>query len=424
MREKLRIEAVDLGFFEEKRPESLPAVPGAFPEETESGMKILRRLEPGPVSGERIAKIVSNPWYVRESDLILDLADDLTRDDSIFAVGVTDEEGRVKGMVVRRDLFNLLGRPFGRDVLRKQTVSSVISPAKVFRRDENIFSVGEIIDRETQEQGIKYFLLTDERERYAGMFSTKDMLIYLSNITKQDLLLARRIQTRIVKEFERIREKRFDFVGASLMAKGVGGDFYAVKCIGDSRWLLSVCDVSGKGMAASLISSVLSGVINSYDFRRGLPGFLKTLNGFLTRTFELEKYSTGLFVELQAATGEVRIFDMGHSHLFLYRRNSLVQVKGPASNLPLGLTEDFSPAGYRFRLQSGDVLFLVSDGLLEQTDRTGKEYSPERMRRILTRNPAADLDSIKVLILEDFHSFRGPVSQHDDVTLLMLRYKD
>ena len=71
------------------------------------------------------------------------------------------------------------------------------------------------------------------------------------------------------------------------MAKGVGGDFYMLKEVRNRVWFGGLCDVSGKGMAASLLTSVLSGFINNYDYRKRLVNFAEDLNGHLYSNSEV-----------------------------------------------------------------------------------------------------------------------------------------
>ena len=106
----------------------------------------------------------------------------------------------------------------------------------------------------------------------AASSPTKDMLVFLAEITRRDIALSRKIQTRIVKEEDELNETNFSLSASSIMAKGIGGDFYSYKKISDSQYLIALCDVSGKGMAASLLSSLLSGFLNTYPIGNDLEG--------------------------------------------------------------------------------------------------------------------------------------------------------
>jgi sigma-B regulation protein RsbU (phosphoserine phosphatase) len=99
--------------------------------------------------------------------------------------------------------------------------------------------------------------------------------------------------------------------------KGVGGDFIYHRTLAKDRQFVALCDVSGKGVAASMVTTLLWGIMETYDFTRGLKAFLRDLNQAVIKAFHLEKYLTGLFLVYNPKTQQVKIADMGHSLAFL-----------------------------------------------------------------------------------------------------------
>lgn len=386
------------------------------------GKKVIKVIPRVPQASERIYSLSSSLCYVDESVPVLSLAEDLG-DDTIPAVGVVDASGRVKGIVERTEFFNLLSRPFGRDVMQKQIVKDVTVAVKIFHWEENIFIVSSELQNEIGINENRYFLLTTDDRRFAGIFSSRDMLLYLSNMTMKDLHLARRIQTRIVKEYFRYSNTLFDVVGSSIMARGVGGDFYGVREYAPGQWVILLCDVSGKGMAASLITTMLSGMMTTYDFFRGLGPFITGLNSTLVESFEFERFITGVFLLFDGNTGTITGCDMGHSYKYLFRSPTMRDFRDTASNYPVGITENLpEPETFSITLEEGDILFLLTDGILEQEGPDGKEYPFSRISAILKRYGQGKLETIKIKLLEDFHRYRQNRPLHDDTTFLILRY--
>ncbi|MGC9312979.1 MAG: SpoIIE family protein phosphatase, partial [Sediminispirochaetaceae bacterium] len=164
---------------------------------------------------------------------------------NITAVGVVDNGLYGKGTIVRKELASLLSKPFGREVLRKRPVRKVVTPAKSFLNTQHIFIVSDELDEEVKSVEEHNFLLVDKTGRFSGIFSTQDLLIYLSNLTQNDITLAHSLQTRMVKERLAVLTADLEIVGSSHTAKGVGGDFYSAKKISNTKWVLSLCDVSG-----------------------------------------------------------------------------------------------------------------------------------------------------------------------------------
>jgi sigma-B regulation protein RsbU (phosphoserine phosphatase) len=389
----------------------------------DSGRKVLRWTSRASDRSDSISELVSSRWYVNSEASILDLADDLNADQSVEAVTVTDPDNRVMGIVVRRDLFDMLGRRFGREVLRRERVGDAAKGVRIFYYDTSVFRVSDEIADELQERTVDYFALKTENGEPAGLFSTTDMLIHLSNITRRDFALARTIQSRVVRDYDRLDTDHFELVGASSMAQGVGGDFYAERKYDDNKWLISVCDVSGKGMSSSLLTCAIWGMVNTYEARRGVGRLVTSLNDFFLRTFEHEKFVTGVFFDFDQESGRIALCDCGHGYVFLLRDKKLRHIKNDQEVPPIGVTDELRPRLARLVLEPDDVLVILTDGIIEQENPRGHTYPLRRIEGILADPELPSLKSAKVRILEDFHRFKENAPVHDDITFVMLRYK-
>jgi sigma-B regulation protein RsbU (phosphoserine phosphatase) len=313
-------------------------------------------------------------------------------------------------------------RPYARDVFKNRRIREVMEEPRIFDSKTNLFSVAEEINTEMKKPGISFFVLTNEDEEFNGIFSTQDMLVYLSEMTQNDIALARKLQARIVREREFVVGNTFEFTASSQTAKGVGGDFYDIRRYGDDRWAAAFCDVSGKGIAASIVTSVIWGIMSTYDFRRGLTNFVKELNDYIVRTFESERFITGIFLSYNEVSQELEICDMGHSHLYLFRKGRFVKIKNSQNNLPIGVVPDFTPRSNVIKPREQDLLFLLTDGLTEQENEDGEPYSIDRVASILREHHGVPVETTCDRLLTDFHSFRGHHALGDDVTFALLRF--
>lgn len=393
-------------------------------ERKKQDIDVLKVYSPGKVHSACAVRIASSFHYVTSDTKIKHLADALTRREDILAVGVVDTKGQVLGLIERGELFNMLGRPFGRDILNKRDVIEVTRETKIYKFSKNIFSIAEELDHELAQTAVEYFLLQQKDGTFSGIFSTKDLLIYLSNITKQDISLARTLQNRLIKESSRDLSQVLQSATYSKMAKGVGGDFYYINEYAPGRWICSLCDVSGKGVAAALITSMLWGMISIADLTRGLKSFVKQLNNHIVKTFQLEKYLTGVFLDINTKTGEMVVCDMGHSFLFLFRNHKLTKLKTTAENMPVGIIPDLTPKVYRVKLKHDDIIMLLTDGIIEQENSAGEEFAFSRVADSIRANDEKDIEVIKDNILSDFTAFREGVPLHDDITYVLLKYQD
>lgn len=385
--------------------------------------QVLRRVDPPKSHEQAISKLASDLYCVHEDDMIDALADNLRQHPEVQAAGVVDEERRVTGIIVREEFFNVMVRPYALDVFKHRPVREIMAEAKIVSSDASLFQVAEELTRTMKEPGISYFVLADSDSRFQGVFSTQDMLVYLSDMTQRDIALARDMQARIVREREFVTGNSFELSAAAYTAKGVGGDFYDVREYADGRWLFAFCDVSGKGIAASIITAVISGMIGVFDFEsNGVIPFVKQLNDYIAQTFEAEKYVTGIFLDYDERDGSLRICDMGHSHLFLYRKGRFVRLRNSHRNLPVGVLSETDPEYDEIHPRREDMLFLLTDGLIEQTDPDGRLYSLDRIAEVLRANDGDPVETLADRLLGDFNSFRGRHHLSDDVSFAMMRF--
>ena len=382
----------------------------------------LMKNERKTIHGEVVAKLVSSLYYVHQDTAVETLSLEWSPMKDVYAVGVVDDLKNLQGIVVRRDLFDTLGKPYGRDVMKHKTVSRVTQMQAALHSDRNIYTVADELKEVMKEPKIHYFPVVNTEGDFYGIFSTRDLLVYLSSITQKDIDLARTLQMSIVKEEHIITEDRFEIVGASKMAKGVGGDFYTIVQSDKDRWMISLCDVSGKGVAASLITTSMGGMFSLYDFKKGVGPFIQRLSAYIFNTFDSQKFVTGVFIDLHANTGEMTIYDMGHSLIYVYRDDMLFRLKTSDENTPMGIMPEMKVSFNKYKLQEGDMFLLVTDGITEQINRAGEEYGDRRIGEILRRMRGEKLKAIKDAVFQEVKRFREPQPQYDDMTMVLLTY--
>ncbi len=371
--------------------------------------------------GEVVGRLAHSRLFVRQDQDIDAVASAINKAPALYAIGVVDESGTPVGIVLRRELFEVLGRPYGRELFKKKPVSTVMKASPVFRDDLNILSVAETLKEEVRGIDDTYYLLVDATGAFSGVFSTKNILVYLSDTTARDIALARRLQSAIVHESYSLNDPRCSLLCFSKMAKEVGGDFYLVKRLPSDRLLLCMCDVSGKGIAASLVTAVLGGIFDTYTGTKRLDSFLEGVNRYMFETFRLEYFVTGIFVELDLATGSAIVCDMGHSYVLAMEGTTLFHLGRKGANPPLGVVPDLLPrlSGYRF--PAGGRALLFTDGVVEQTNREGQEYSERRLWQLMKSTASRPPTALRDALSADFEAFRGQEPQGDDVTFMILQ---
>jgi sigma-B regulation protein RsbU (phosphoserine phosphatase) len=232
---------------------------------------------------------------------------------------------------------------------------------------------------------------------------------------QQELTIAASIQQRLMTVT--IPELSFATLSAkNLPCRDIGGDFYDV--VNDDQGLtVVVTDVSGKGISAAILASILQGLIYSQVIAQmPLEDIVTSANRFLCQRVHGEKYATALILRL-TPDGDLKYVNCGHVAPVLVRKRRAERMQ--ATNLPVGLLDDACYESGNYKLEEGDRVILVTDGVTEAEDCTGEFFGDERLEEAATLMDDACFEHIFAAIRQ----FCGNVPLNDDCTLLELTYR-
>jgi phosphoserine phosphatase RsbU/P len=382
---------------------------------------IVLMAEASKAQGACVARIIESPAFVDGRASAKDLASALRGEPQLRVLGVI-EDGAFSGVLDRDAFFTALGRPYGWDILSKETAASFAAPVRTFREHENVFSVAAAI-KEDIEGGIEeYYGVLSDGGAFRGVFSVRAMLLYLAQLSQKDIEMAGTLQERLVSPRHTTEDERYNFRAYSRAAKGMGGDFYFHKRIGRQRFFVAVGDVSGKGAAASIVTSLLWGMFRMFDFRRGMKALLSEINEAIVQTFHLERHLTGIFMVWDFEAMNASIADMGHGMCFLIRDGRLRRLDFPAANFPLGIEPSLEPSVFRLPIKKGDIFCAYTDGLVEQRNPDGTELGVDTLAELVlveNSSPTEILDTISRIL----DRFRVHMPQTDDATWIQIEVK-
>jgi serine phosphatase RsbU (regulator of sigma subunit) len=199
----------------------------------------------------------------------------------------------------------------------------------------------------------------------------------------------------------------------------VGGDFYDF-VLADESLTTILADVSGKGVAAALLGSLLQGALHSQLQTAADPGpVVEGVNRYLCERTEEERFVT-LCLALLGAGGDGVFLSAGHIPSYIYRAESGA-VEELCSDAPiLGVFEESIYRARPLRLEEGDLLCLLSDGLTEAEDIDGNLFGEERLVALLRRTAAEGAASVKTRIMDALEEFVVGREQTDDVTFVLI----
>ena len=236
----------------------------------------------------------------------------------------------------------------------------------------------------------------------------------------QELEIAKRVQARLFPQ-KAPSLKTLDYAGMCIQARQVGGDYYDFLDLGRQRLGLVVGDISGKGIAASLLRANLQANLRSQSALAldQLQRLLRSVNQLFYENTSDSAYATLIFAEYDDNAQRLRYANCGHlSALLLRRDNTLEQLESTCT--VLGLFKEWDCSIAECRLFPGDTLALYTDGVTEAFNEAGEEFGKPRLIEALRRYrelpPHASLQSI----IDDLQRF-SPHDQHDDITLILAR---
>lgn len=238
-----------------------------------------------------------------------------------------------------------------------------------------------------------------------------------------ELALARSIQANLLPRH--LPQSGFlRATGSSIPTRQVGGDFYEVLRQPDGSWMAAVADVSGKGVAAALLASLLQGVLlEAASSGASLEAWLGRLNRFLLERTDGEKYAT-LFACRMQADGLLQFVNAGHSRPFVLHPRA---PGGPtlsvldANGFPAGLLPEATFELNETRLQPGDRVVLFSDGVEEA--RHGSDFfGRQRIAAALTAGAGLAIEELEESLRQALTVFLEGTPLHDDATVLILEY--
>jgi CHASE2 domain-containing sensor protein/serine phosphatase RsbU (regulator of sigma subunit) len=221
-------------------------------------------------------------------------------------------------------------------------------------------------------------------------------------------------------------ETRFDLYAMLEPAREVGGDLYDFFLLDADHLFLLIGDVSGKGLPGSLFMAISKALYKSTALRRHgqVALMMREADAEISRDNTEGLFVTVLAGILDARTGELEYCSAGHEPLLLLPREGrplrrLTEGGGP----PLCSVDGFPYAPASLRLEPGDALCLITDGITEAAGPDGELYGRARLEALLGRlGGVVSAAEVGEAIRRDVAAFTGGTEPSDDMAVLVLRY--
>jgi len=351
---------------------------------------------------------------------------------------------------IARKLYVEPGRrdEFVRLMQEHDTLSAFES--KIYRKDETIIWIAENCRAVRDTQGdLLYYEGTvediterkraeEQIRRATGELSrSREELRAKNLIMEENLRMAREIQAAMLpQEYPTFpqdvppQQSAFQFVHRYEPAESVSGDFFSVSALSDTEAAMFICDVTGHGVRAALVTAMIRALAEELKPIARDPGiFLRKLNSDLTNILKSTgspMLTTAFYLVADWTTGVMRFSNAGHPKPLFIRRSAgrvepLLNVTGQ-SQPALGLFDDPQYQTTEVTLSPGDFVMLFTDGLYEVQGLNEELYSQERMMMDVQNLLAKSNRELFDELLEAIRAFSVSHEFDDDVCIVGMEF--
>jgi phosphoserine phosphatase RsbU/P len=253
---------------------------------------------------------------------------------------------------------------------------------------------------------------------------------------KRDLEIAKEIQRWLVPSVPPVIQG-LDIAFTTRPANTVAGDYYDAflrpapggpelggnpAALPSQRLLLVVADVAGKSVPAALLMATFQASLHTLArASMALPDLVEALNGYAcAHSLGGLRFTTAFLADLEPAARALTYVSAGHNPPILRRASGQIE-RLEAGGLPLGIAPSARHNYGNIRLDSGDLLVIFTDGVVEAENATGEEYGEPRLLQLLSSSPGGEARDDLSRLMASVDAFVGAARQHDDITCLVLR---
>lgn len=379
---------------------------------------------------------------------------------SLEFMAVLDGE-RCLGICSREAVSMVLGTLYGRACFAKAPINEHLQTDTLrISLHQSLTDILKLVSAREGERFYEDVLLVDQNGRFQGLITTQSLIqlqhqmlgeyvgtleatnLQLDRRNRQmedELKLARELQFSFLpRNFPEIHcadsphERRIDFQHRYQPSGSVGGDFFQILSLDQSRVGIFLCDVMGHGVQAALVTAMIRASLESLLSIATNPGnLMQMLNRELTQMLagsDSGLFATAFYLMLDCPREKLIFASAGHPPGFHLKRQShtICSVTDPGNDVgpPIGIIPEavYANLTYPQFPGDGDTLLLFTDGLYEIFDGQGRQLGYEGLRAILLEQGQLPLGQMLDGTLAAVKRYARGRGLDDDVCLLGLQW--
>jgi sigma-B regulation protein RsbU (phosphoserine phosphatase) len=254
----------------------------------------------------------------------------------------------------------------------------------------------------------------------------------------REIEIAREVQERLFpQKLPPVAE--VDYCGRCRTALGVGGDYYDFLALPGGMLGVALGDISGKGIPAALMMASLQASLRAEAMRAGneIAELMSRVNQALYEASSADRYATFFYAQFDPASRRLSYVNGGHCAPLLFRAGGADEAAGAAGAERLGskkierldeggpvigLIPECAYQQAELTLAAGDLLVIFTDGVSEAMNSALEEWGEDRLISTVRATQGCDASEIITRIMQAADQFAAGAPQHDDMTLIVLRF--
>jgi len=261
-----------------------------------------------------------------------------------------------------------------------------------------------------------------------SLISIQNTELFREYIEKQkienELKIAREIQIAMLpREIPGIKD--YEIAAVNLPALQVGGDYYDIIKLTDTKTALVIADVSGKGTPASLLMANIQSAVHSYlklyeEISFDLAKVTEKINELIYENTSAEKFITFFWGILDSEENTFEYINAGHNPPFVFNDGNIVQLTEGGfmiGILDTGVTYEVG----KISLDINDIMVFYTDGVTEAMNKVGDEFGEMKLTEAVKKCMAGSSEDILEEIKNSIVNFSRDTSQYDDITLIVVK---
>jgi sigma-B regulation protein RsbU (phosphoserine phosphatase) len=236
---------------------------------------------------------------------------------------------------------------------------------------------------------------------------------------QKELQIARDIQLSFLPKAI-IPLNQFQYSFAHIPSSAVGGDYCDIIPLSDQQTIFNISDIAGHGIPASLLMSIFrTNFIYFIKQNQDIQSTLIHLNNLIAETTDVNHYVTSFTCKIHSKTKVMEYINAGHHAPLIIRNNSLIKVED--NSMVIGMFAGDQYQISKIQLQSADLIFLFTDGLIEAENPFNQPFSKERLAEFLFSCQSHSPQHIKELLLKELYSYVDQNVFTDDITFIIIK---